>query len=202
MKKYFLILFSFSLIVFIVSLILPIDSILIRALSQHAALFFLSLFFLYEKNMSTTFKKLGIPGNTRYNLQYTIGGFALFMFVLIFMNLVIYGFFTGLQEDGQRVSQLVLDFPISLLLFAVLVAPVSEELFFRGFLTSRFGPIISSILFSIAHITYGSIVQVVGVLVLGLILAHIYLRTRSIVSPILIHMLYNALAIFVIRVDV
>jgi membrane protease YdiL (CAAX protease family)/tetratricopeptide (TPR) repeat protein len=88
-----------------------------------------------------------------------------------------------------------LPWPLALLCGAVLPAIV-EEIFFRGFigrgLVARFGPgvgvLLTSLLFAVSHIVP---VQVAYAMVLGLIFHFVYLTTRSLLGPILLHMLYN-----------
>ncbi len=84
-------------------------------------------------------------------------------------------------------------------LAAIIIAPVVEELIFRGLLQrllmrlmKPFGAIlIASIVFAAAH---GTAVQVVVALPCGIILGYTCFRTRSLLVPIIIHALNNALA--------
>jgi membrane protease YdiL (CAAX protease family) len=77
-----------------------------------------------------------------------------------------------------------------------LLAPVVEELGFRGFLlhtwARRIGPrralIATSLLFAVCH--YDIVGKFIGAMVLGLV----YIRTRSLLIPIAIHALNNAIA--------
>jgi hypothetical protein len=86
------------------------------------------------------------------------------------------------------------------IVLAVIVAPVAEEAFFRGFIFSglrrRFGLIgsaaLSALIFAVAHFQIGVLVPV---FVLGLMLAWVYYRTSTIWSSILVHVAYNGLAL-------
>lgn len=86
-----------------------------------------------------------------------------------------------------------------LILLAVIV-PVGEEVFFRGFiyggLRDRWGAIpatlASAVFFSIAHL---QLVHGLPILVLGVLLAFLYERTRSLVPVIVTHALNNVIAI-------
>ena len=83
-----------------------------------------------------------------------------------------------------------------------LVAPFTEEVFFRGFvmagLARRLGVgkavIATSALFGVAH---GSIGVVIPLFVTGLLLSWLYLRTRSVWPPIVAHSAQNWLALLV-----
>ena len=80
--------------------------------------------------------------------------------------------------------------------------PFAEELFFRGFilaaLVGPLGPLraaaVSSALFAAAHLSVGAAVPA---FVAGLLLAWLYLRTRSIWPPVTAHALQNFIAVSV-----
>ncbi len=67
----------------------------------------------------------------------------------------------------------------------------AEEVFFRAFLVEKTGILVSTVLFTLVHIGYGSIGELIGVFILGFILAFIYSRTKNIIPLFLAHMLYN-----------
>jgi hypothetical protein len=86
---------------------------------------------------------------------------------------------------------------LATLLVAGVIAPIVEEIAFRGllyrWLRERTGGAlamaISALAFSVLH---GIPMLIPGIFVLGLILAWVYDRTRSIWIPILMHGVYNA----------
>lgn len=81
----------------------------------------------------------------------------------------------------------------------VVAAPILEEVLFRGLIFEsvgeRFGRgaglLVSALLFGLIH---GVPVQMINAFVVGLILGYIYLRTRSLISVIIIHAVNNAIA--------
>ena len=85
------------------------------------------------------------------------------------------------------------------ILSTVVAAPILEEVLFRGLIFEscgeRFGKggalIISALLFGLIH---GVPVQMVNAFVVGLILGYVYLRTRSLISVMIIHAVNNAIA--------
>ena len=93
-----------------------------------------------------------------------------------------------------------LDSPWWLLAGGVIVAPVAEEVFFRGFvfagLRQRYGwkkaALISSALFAAIHVT---LTAMIPVFILGCIFAYLYHRSGSIWPAILMHVSTNALAL-------
>ena len=92
---------------------------------------------------------------------------------------------------------------IALVMLGVVVgAPIFEELFFRGFvmqgLTRHMTPVkaalLSSVLFALAHVrpvTYAPI------FLIGLVLAFVFLKTRSLPLAMAAHAIYNAIVVAV-----
>jgi membrane protease YdiL (CAAX protease family) len=100
--------------------------------------------------------------------------------------------------------------PTALVLAVVLIAPIAEEIFFRGLVLNawmreygeRFGIIGSAALFGVIHADTSStealitsVARVLPIFGLGLALAFIYRRTGSLLSAIGLHMGFNALSI-------
>lgn len=92
---------------------------------------------------------------------------------------------------------------------AVLVAPVCEEVIFRGYLypaAKRFAgrwvaTVASALVFAAAH---GSLAQLPQLFILGIVLVQAYELTKSIWAPIVIHLCNNAATVvilFAIRVS-
>ncbi|MEL7834653.1 type II CAAX endopeptidase family protein [Fodinibius sp. Rm-B-1B1-1] len=83
------------------------------------------------------------------------------------------------------------------------VAPVVEEIIFRGIMIERIGAkynyswaiVISSVIFGILHS------EPVGAFISGVVLSLVYLKTRSLIIPILIHIANNSIASFFIIAD-
>jgi membrane protease YdiL (CAAX protease family) len=95
---------------------------------------------------------------------------------------------------------LAVNFVVTLLGVGVL-APIAEELYFRGLIhrwfRSRFAfwpaVLLSSGLFALGH--FDSIAVVASTFFLGIVLAVVFERGRSLWLPILIHMINNSLAV-------
>ena len=90
--------------------------------------------------------------------------------------------------------------PWPLLLGGIVVAPVAEELFFRGFvfagLEKRYGwksaGLISAGLFAVLHLQPLSLLPI---LLLGMIFAYLYHRSKSIWPAVIMHVLTNAIGL-------
>ncbi len=86
---------------------------------------------------------------------------------------------------------------VFLLVIVLVVAPVIEEVLFRGLMLHRIavkwglGPaiVVSSAVFGLLHVNF------VGVGVLGIVMALLYVRTRTLIVPIACHVLNNAVAV-------
>lgn len=84
-------------------------------------------------------------------------------------------------------------------ILVVLVAPMTEELFYRGFLFAglgkRYGVVIgalaSAALFSVVHFDVGSLIPFALV---GIVFALVYWRSRSLNGAILAHGMFNAIS--------
>lgn len=87
---------------------------------------------------------------------------------------------------------------ICLIIYAVIVAPVSEELIFRGLILGKlkqygyvFATIIVSLLFALMH---GNLPQSIPTFIVSLFLCWVTLQSNSIIPAISIHMINNAVA--------
>jgi membrane protease YdiL (CAAX protease family) len=114
----------------------------------------------------------------------------------------------ALPDRGGLPRELVQGPTWSLLLGAVVVAPVAEELFFRGLLLQglarSYGPRIgvagSALVFGLFHFSGPSIQTVLPMLsatVVGLVLGWLFVRTANLTVPVLTHALVNGVALVV-----
>jgi membrane protease YdiL (CAAX protease family) len=100
----------------------------------------------------------------------------------------------GLEDADQNV---LLAIATGMLL--IVVAPFAEEIFFRGFLYQAFrnsfgvlpGALLSALIFGAIHLEFFKLVQLA---ILGVILALLFEKTRSLWSPIILHAVNNTLA--------
>ncbi len=88
-------------------------------------------------------------------------------------------------------------------LTAVIAAPILEELIFRGIilegLLRNYNPlkaiVVTNLLFGIAHMNPW---QFVGAFLIGIFISWIYMKTRSIILPVLMHLANNLLSYLLI----
>jgi uncharacterized protein len=130
-----------------------------------------------------------------------IGGYLVATPIVIVVSLINEKIWQG-QGGSNPLLQIVLEGKdsIALLLFfltAAVAAPLFEEFLFRGFLLpslTRYVPVwaaigISGLLFGIAHL---SLSEIIPLTTLGIILGIVYVRTRNLLAPMLLHSLWNS----------
>jgi membrane protease YdiL (CAAX protease family) len=124
---------------------------------------------------------------------------ALRLFLLLFVAFVILSMILSVigLNDLDKVANFIEQEREDLLGFGVIVTVILfvEEFFFRAFLIKRIGMFWSTIIFAAAHISYGSVAEVIGVFALGLILAYWYKKNNSLAQNYLAHVLYDLVAI-------
>jgi len=80
----------------------------------------------------------------------------------------------------------------------VLSAMTVEEAFFRSFLQKRIGLIASTVLFALAHFTYGNPLLLIGVTIVSLVIGITFWRTKNVLPGVLAHGVFDAIQLFVI----
>ena len=113
---------------------------------------------------------------------------ALFLATVLAINIVATGLAAiGISDEG-KVAKVV----AFVLLFAVTIGPIGEELLFRGYLAKKTGILASSVMFGLAHYFYGSVVEMAAAVTIGLILAAYVKYEGNVYPAIAVHMVYNA----------
>ena len=118
------------------------------------------------------------------------------------------------SEQVARSLQLGLGFwpDVAIVLAVAVMAPLSEELLFRGlfyrslrdglarWMPLRFsgsmGVVLSSLLFTVMHVGDGQITQWPALFIMGVLLALTYEWTGSLLAPMLVHALNSTFALF------
>jgi len=80
----------------------------------------------------------------------------------------------------------------------VLSAMTVEEFFFRSFLQKRIGLVASTVLFALAHFSYGNPLMLIGVTVISVVIGIAFYRTRNVIPGIIAHGVFDAIQLFVI----
>jgi len=133
--------------------------------------------------------------------------------ILLFFLMIGTGIVMGIAlsiigfNDSANAIDVVQELPLYLLVVAFTLVPVVEELFFRALLIPAFGKytnlwigaVISSVFFGITHTAYGSLVEIGGAMLLGLVLALYFVKKGDILPCMIAHAVYNFISIFAIK---
>lgn len=170
------------------------NAMVIGTAAIHLGILSLALFLLWKEDFRSTLDSIGVPGDAKRNLIYTVLALVAMFIVSFIIGLasLYFGF-----NDQEKIAEKISGLPMFMLIAAALLAPIGEELFFRASLVPRIGAVLSSLVFGTVHLTYGSVVEVIGVVSLGMVLALTYQKSRSIVPCMAAHMIYNGISIAV-----
>lgn len=128
-----------------------------------------------------------------------VGGWAITIVLALLVALVLRG--VGAIEANPEPPAMIgwmANLAIWKKALIVLSAMTVEEFFFRSFLQKRIGLIASTILFALAHFTYGNPLLLVGVTIVSLVIAITFWRTKNVVPGIVAHGVFDAIQLFVI----
>lgn len=129
---------------------------------------------------------------------YGVSTIILFWLAMVVVLSIIIAF-TGFTEENTVVFQIGRALSWPGIVMVSLLAAVSEETFFRGFLQKRVGLIPASVLFGIVHVSYGTILQVVMPIILGLFLGFLYIKTQNIGSAVSAHFTFNLIQFVLLK---
>ena len=140
-------------------------------------------------------------GFSKFKREDLILGFGILLVVYFFsiINNILMMMF-GVLTQAEVVFD-VLEEIDSLALFAfssMILAPICEELFFRGFLFKGFSTkygwkislVLSSLIFSIFH---GQVATLIPTFLLGALFAYLYQRTQSLFPSMILHFAVNSI---------
>ncbi|MEB3290513.1 MAG: type II CAAX endopeptidase family protein [Leptolyngbya sp.] len=138
---------------------------------------------------------------SRSGLLWGVGGYLVALPLMLLVAVVNQQIWQG-QGGSNPLLQTVLEEqdPVALIVFfatAAIAAPLFEETLFRGFLlpsltkymTAGWAVGLSGLIFAAAHL---SLSEVLPLTLLGCILGGIYSRSRNLLSPMLLHSLWNS----------
>lgn len=140
-------------------------------------------------------------------LEYVKHIFLLLLSIVIIMipiRLAIH--YSGLEQVSDKLVQMsaLMKGSKPLVLFVVFTAGITEELIFRGYIQPRLEALfnnpypailINSVLFGLLHHGYGTLVNVIGPVVIGLMFSLYYWKFRNIKVLIICHILIDLIAL-------
>jgi len=173
--------------------------------AQGAGIVFLEFVYLLPVVLIFTWRR--IPwrylGFGKFSLQTMALGCGTLVIAYVFI-LLHNSILSALKIDtqGDQISEIFskLDSPIWLFLASVIIAPLVEEIFFRGFLFQGFRQkygwvaaiFLSSFFFAAAHLDP---VAFIPTFILGCVLAYVFHRSNSLWPGIIFHFLINGSAL-------
>lgn len=186
------------------------DSIVLDYISNSSIMMGINLLVYLTVNLFVFFlgcKLAKIPVNTMFQtkdlrkltmLRYMGIGLFLQMSSAVVINIINFIFeqfgVTATTPDFEFDGNIKL--MIVTMIYTCIVAPVTEELVFRGFLlknmsrvSQKTGIIITSIMFGLFH---GNIPQAILAFILGIFLAHITIKHNSVIPAIIVHATVNS----------
>ena len=161
--------------------------------------YFQQRYILYEK---ITIKKFrNFFGFKKFKLNVLIQSIILFiiiLFVMLVLNYIWYlinpnSFYLVLEKITLLVRQ-----QGYYIFFLIFIIAFSEELFFRVLLVDRFGIFISSLVFALMHLNYGSYVEIVFTFIIGIFFAIWWKKDRNIYELFLAHLYYDLLVFILV----
>ncbi|MGC9057467.1 MAG: CPBP family intramembrane glutamic endopeptidase [Candidatus Micrarchaeia archaeon] len=100
-------------------------------------------------------------------------------------------------DDSATVAEKITSLPSYILFYALTLGPIAEEVFFRSFLPRYIHPILANLVFALAHVTYGSYIEILGAFVLGIYLYITFKLSKDLKVAIFLHTIINAVSIYV-----
>ena len=180
-------------------------SILISTAILEGIFLIAPLYYAHRAGGQAWLQSLGIR---KLNAGLAIGLFLLAAMATVIADYaydgIVSAFHLSVQTNADHLEHQLRHMPLTLdatLLGAVLIAPICEELFFRGFLlqglravmSTPWAVVVSSLIFAAAHADLGSFPLL---LVLGLLMGTLRVLTRSIWPGVALHTFNNLLTAF------
>ena len=142
-------------------------------------------------------KHLGFGGFSASTMGIGCGLLVASYGVILLHNLLLVNL--GIDTQGEAIAELfaALESPIWFFIVGALLAPLIEEIFFRGFLFQGFrarygwvsGMLLSSGIFAVAHLDP---VSLIPTFILGCVLAYLYHRSNSVWPGVILHVMVNS----------
>lgn len=149
---------------------------------------------------------IGIRRPTARTVVLGIGGFLVGFVTFVFTTPLVA--MLGLETAQSGVSALT-DLPAWVLFTAALTGTVVEELLFRGYLLERVGELtgnlwvgalVSGVCFSLIFYPIGGLGMVLQIGVWTVVVTAVYLNTRNLSAPLLMHGIHDFYAFFLVPV--
>lgn len=144
-----------------------------------------------------------IVTDRKQTIKLLVGGLLLILVVNIIVSLLAKKIPVLGQEQFNFGDNVTLQKIWPFAIFAIVFAPLSEEILFRGFefsiLGRRFGIVVAAILTSITFgLVHGQVAVAIVTTLMGFYLCYLYTKTRSLWLGIALHAINNTIAVVVL----
>lgn len=141
-----------------------------------------------------------IPREIGLGLVLGIGAWVAVLAGIMAFALALYALGLGdsLPKQPPALIPFIAGLPVALKILISLSAGVVEEWFFRGFLQPRMGILLSTVLFALAHFSYGQPFMLIGITLLSLIYGLLVKWRQNIWPAIAAHTLFDAVQLLVV----
>ncbi len=166
-----------------------------------------SFSYLYFRGYSTKgiINDLGL---SRKNLTPSYLVIGALLFLVLFAMEVTVSLLSAVSgtQISTNVNLILQGAPAWFLFFTAIIAPIDEEIFFRGFLIKRFSSffksvgfaiIMSAFVFGILHASYDSTfgIEIIAAFIFGILSGYVFTKLESLYPSMLAHMILNSVAI-------
>ena len=175
-------------------------SIFVVAVFEFLLLIPIAVIFLWRK---VSWTELGLRRFENKTLALGCGLLIAAYFVVMINNLIMTAL--GVMTQADVIAELLgeLESPLLFAFVTAFVAPLTEEIFFRGFLfkgfRQRYGwvnaMLLSSFIFALFH---GQVATLIPTFLLGALFAYMYQRTESVFPGMILHFAVNAMGAMVL----
>lgn len=164
----------------------------------------LMLIYIFRKDLKRDFKYFKEYFREYSSIVFKTFGISLLILLVLTISIKLY---TGLSNATNQIelNKMFTKAPIYVILLALIYAPISEELMFRGIFRKLINNkwifiITSGVLFGVAHVIddFKNVKELLFILVyssIGCFLSSIYYKTNNIFVNIMFHFLQNLLAV-------
>ena len=170
------------------------------------------LFLIYLYCIIIEKKSILLWKEKKYSILFYLGAIVSLYFICLLGGAILNGIIYLLTHE--KPSSKLIEFKSALnsnyllIIFICLTASIAEELLMRGYIQPRIEKMynspflsvaISSILFGLLHINYGTIGQIIGPIFIGVVFALFYKRYSNIKILIICHFMFDFVSIMVLN---
>lgn len=141
-----------------------------------------------------------VPRELGLGLLLGVGAWIAVLAGIMAIGLLLYAL--GMEEAMPKQPPALIPFiaglPIWVKILISLSAGLVEEWFFRGFLQPRMGLLLSTVLFALAHFSYGQPFMLIGITLLSLIYGLLVKWRQNIWPAVAAHTLFDAVQLLVV----